>query len=431
MLGWDGSDAPELSSQVVTGFVTKELFLGILGLSARPVNITDWNDQYESPLTALVANETVGSSFWAYTAGARYRTPQAYGSLTLGGYDSARGNVDNVLEVSFGVNTYRDLELVLKGVGISSPDGTTTMRDLSIWMFVDSTIPEIWLPVSACQAFESAFCKSLHGSLLIRSPDSCSLALTWDNVTGMYPVNDTLHALLTSRDQTVSFVLADTADSNAETTTIVLSYSSFDLTATTPASGPNLNGSQRYFPLKRAENETQYVLGRTFLQEAYVAVDYDRSKWYVSPATFPDDASFSNITAMVKPHHDGDSPLNAGAIAGITIGALLVLVVLPACVFIASRKRRKERYHLPWASALPGVPVSGPMSHNWDNITAQPGAQQHNGNYYLHFDSFFGWRRSKKQIDADKRKEDQILLATSPAQYLLATPDSRSSDFIS
>lgn len=162
MLGWDGSNAPAISNQIVTGFTTKEPFLGILGLSARPVNITNWNDQYDSPLAAIVANKTraVGSAFWAYTAGARYRTPQSYGSLTLGGYDSARGNVDHVLEVSFGINTYRDLVLVLKSFGISSPDGTTTMRDLSIWVFIDSTVPEIWLPVTACQEFESAFCKS-------------------------------------------------------------------------------------------------------------------------------------------------------------------------------------------------------------------------------------------------------------------------------
>lgn len=159
VLGWGGSNAPELQSQIVTGFATKEPFLGFLGLSARPVNITNWADQYPSPLSALVANKTIGSSYWAYTAGAKYRKPPAYGRLTLGGYDAARGNVDNVLELSFGVDTYRDLVLVLKSFGIPNPDGTTTSSDLSIWTFVDSTVPDIWLPLSGCEAFEKAFCE--------------------------------------------------------------------------------------------------------------------------------------------------------------------------------------------------------------------------------------------------------------------------------
>ena len=47
---------------------------------------------------------------------------------------------------------------------------------------------------------------------------------------------------------------------------IVLPYASFDLQATSPA----VTEHSRFFPLRRAANITQYTLGRTFMQEAYV-----------------------------------------------------------------------------------------------------------------------------------------------------------------
>src|ERR1019366_4883174 len=37
--------------------------------------------------------------------------------------------------------------------------------------------------------------------------------------------------------------------------------------------------SSRYFPLKRAANDSQTTLGRAFLQEAYLIVDYERSNF--------------------------------------------------------------------------------------------------------------------------------------------------------
>jgi len=43
-----------------------------------------------------------------------------------------------------------------------------------------------------------------------------------------------------------------------------LPYAAFDLVADYPL----VIDSSRYFPLMRAANESQYTLGRTFLQEA-------------------------------------------------------------------------------------------------------------------------------------------------------------------
>ena len=48
-----------------------------------------------------------------------------------------------------------------------------------------------------------------------------------------------------------------------------------------------MNGTSHYFPLRRAQNETQYALGRTFLQQVCLIVDYDRNRFSVSQAVFP------------------------------------------------------------------------------------------------------------------------------------------------
>jgi len=49
-----------------------------------------------------------------------------------------------------------------------------------------------------------------------------------------------------------------------DTVRIVLPYAAFDLKAEYPL----VQNTSYYFPLKHAANETQYTLGRTFLQEA-------------------------------------------------------------------------------------------------------------------------------------------------------------------
>lgn len=142
-------------------------------------------------------------------------------------------------------DTTRDLVVALQAISYSG-SSQTSLLDNPINIFIDSTDPLLWLPSSACEAFESAF------------------GLTLDNVTGLYLVNDTHHFELLSSAAEVSFQLSDVLD-GGETVTIVLPYRAFDL----KAENPLVKNSSYYFPLKRAANESQYTLGRTFLQEAY------------------------------------------------------------------------------------------------------------------------------------------------------------------
>lgn len=167
------------------------------------------------------------------------------GSLTLGGYDASRFT-PSIPSFGFAAAS-RDLVVGIKSIAMSeSAKPTTNLLPTAILSFIDSTVSQIWLPVDACHEFERAF------------------GISYDNGTGLYLVNDTLHDSLLARDASLTFTIATDATSD-ETVDITLPYASFDLQVSYPIVQ---NGSSRYFPIRRAENSTQYTLGRTFLQEA-------------------------------------------------------------------------------------------------------------------------------------------------------------------
>lgn len=168
------------------------------------------------------------------------------GTLTLGGYDVSRFSPNGI---SFPLNKdpSRDLEVGLQSIEFS--DSNTVAKELlseGILIFLDSTVSQLWLPVSACRNFEDAF------------------GITYDEQTGLYLVNDTLHESLLAQNASVTFVIGNNYV-GGERVNITFPYLSFDL----EVSYRVLNGTtRRYFPLRRAVNETQYTLGRAFFQES-------------------------------------------------------------------------------------------------------------------------------------------------------------------
>lgn len=169
------------------------------------------------------------------------------GSLTLGGYDQSRFT-PNDLSFSFASNPVRDLVVGIQSITSTNQNGTSSsLLPSGIMAYIDSTVPEIWLPIEACLAFEKAF------------------QLAYDKTSSLYLVDDDLHDSLIAQNANVSFTLGHT-NTGGETINITLPYRSFDLQVTPPVAGVQSNS--RYFPLQRAANDTQYTLGRTFLQEA-------------------------------------------------------------------------------------------------------------------------------------------------------------------
>ena len=130
---------------------------------------------------------------------------------------------------------------------ITYSDSKVTNKALlsdSVPAFIDSTVPQLWLPDKVCTAFEKAF------------------GLQYNSTVNRYLVNDTLHDQLSQQNASVAFTLG-TSISGGATVKIVLPYDAFDLSLGPPI----IDNSTKYFPLRRA-NESQITLGRTFLQES-------------------------------------------------------------------------------------------------------------------------------------------------------------------
>jgi hypothetical protein len=149
------------------------------------------------------------------------------------------------MSFAFAPDISRDLTVGLQGISASFLGTNHELLSEGIFTFIDSTVPSIWLPLAACQQFEKVF------------------NLTWDETTELYLVNDTLHTSLLNSNASFTFSLGNSTK-GGEILNITLPYASFDLSV----SYPIVANTTRYFPIMRAANDTQYTLGRAFLQEA-------------------------------------------------------------------------------------------------------------------------------------------------------------------
>lgn len=186
-----------------------------------------------------------------------------------------------------------------------SADGSqrSSLLPNGIAAFVDSTIPWIYLPIEACNKFEDAF------------------GITWDEKMQGYPVNDTLHDKLTAQNASVIFTIGSSTSGTGPSVDIALPYAAFDLVLELPL----VRNTTRYFPLARAANESQYTLGRTFLQEAYLIADYERRNFSISQCSWVENAQqdIKSISMPVNVTLSGKSQdLSSGEKAGVAVGSV-------------------------------------------------------------------------------------------------------------
>jgi len=290
-------------------------------------------------LAALRAQGTVPSTSWGYTAGVPYLQPPVFGSLTLGGYDSSRLIANNIT-IPFGADQSRDLL-----VGVQSITSDTTAAPLlpsPIYALIDSLVPNLWLPLLACQAFEQAF------------------NLTWNSTAEMYFVSNELHSTLIAQNANITLKLGPSL-TGGDTVNIIMPYASFDLTKNATI----ISNSTRYFPLQRAQNQTQYTLGRVFLQEAYIIADYDRSNFSVSQTRFTSPQLAQNLVSIFPPQtpptngssdgtgSSGGGGINTGAKVGIIVGVVVgIALVVILSIILLVRRRRQRRQQSTAAAAL-------------------------------------------------------------------------------
>ena len=372
-LGLSSALGPSLKDQVVAGIIDERYWYGQLGLSVQPTNFSTFSSPQPSFFQSLYSQKLIPSLSWAYTAGAKYRNKGVFGSLVFGGYDASRFT-PNSLSFTFASDVTRDLVVGLQSIVSTDSAGTvTTLMGEGILAFIDSTLPYIWLPESSCTTFEETY------------------GLTWDDESELYLLNASTHNNLLKLNPNIVFKLGNTL-SGGPVVSITLPYSAFDLNATSPL----VNGSSYYFPLKRAANETQYTLGRTFLQEAYLIADYDRQNFSISQNTWDTEAKehivtihppsandTSNSTTPLTPASSHHHPISGGAIAGIAIAGLLALAILALLIFGIHRRRKGLSFfkRLPFLPELPSSsekpnPAKSAELYSKDNLHSTPELEQ-------------------------------------------------------
>ncbi|KUJ11683.1 acid protease [Mollisia scopiformis] len=323
-LGFQGSGGPTLKNQTVAGVATKDFFMGIFGLKPLSSNFTSFNDPIPSFMQNLKNQSMIPSTSWAYTAGNQYHSSEVLGSLTLGGYDASRF-IPNNLSFNFSTNDQPDLAVQVTSITSlnSSSNDPTILLSTPIITYLDSTVPYLYLPLSTCDLVASTF------------------GLTYNTTTQLYTISNTQHTLLVAQNPTINFTLTR-PDSLGSPINLVFSYQAFALQATWPlVDTPTL-----YFPMKIANDSSQYRLGRAFFQETYVIADYERRNFSISQVRY--DIPTQEIITIYPPGNTTSlststkkSVLATGAIAGIAIGGAILLISLILLLFYVCHYKPK------------------------------------------------------------------------------------------
>jgi hypothetical protein len=274
---------------------------------------------------------------------------RAYGSLVLGGFDESRTGATD-LTIDFAAEDYvAPLASVLSIVGTNTLQGVISFTTSGAFLAsIDSSVSEMWLPRPVCDAFERAF------------------GLLYDGSTERYLANSTLQSQLKALNPSLTFRLGSSTNDTGNSTNVILPFAAFSQ----QASWPIYNTSTSYFPLRRAANESQYTLGRVFLQEAYLIVDFERQHFTISQAQSPDIHTPSNLTAIpslsnINIHH---SKVGTGVIVGSSVGAAVALVAILLVTYYLSRRRRRSSPQIKEPAEEKPIDVSGVESEKVPSV---------------------------------------------------------------
>ncbi|ERF68324.1 hypothetical protein EPUS_02780 [Endocarpon pusillum Z07020] len=346
-------DAISVPDQIVGVMNSTEFLLGSLGLGIIPSNFSS-NKNQATFLTSMVENQSAIPSYsYGYTAGAYYRLKGVPASLTLGGVDLNRF-VPN--DVSFNMTSDFEPVVSINAISVSSNPLSTSattpnwtqetfslLQSSQAELFtIDSSTPFLWLPGKVCDAFAMAF------------------NLTYNETLQLYLYgNGTDPSVLSDWNMTFTFTLADLPES-PNTVDITLPYNAFNQQLSFPFPALNTTFSSpavNYFPLRRASNNTQFTIGRVFLQESYLAVDYERNNFSISQAKFANDAvTRVNLASITRPQdsifagppRDAAGGLSTGAKAGIGIGiGLSVVAAIGLLLLLYFRRKRSNASESP------------------------------------------------------------------------------------
>lgn len=342
------SDTITAPSQIVSVINSTDYWLGFLGLGVKPTNFT--STQKATFLSSMVENQSlIPSHSFGYTAGAHYRLKSVPASLTLGGYDVDRliphdvtFDLDPDQKPVVALNNVQVSAKPVAGANVSTGWAGDTLRlgtsESDGFYTIDSSTPYLWLPRSMCDNFAQA------------------LGLEYDDSLELYTFgkNTTQHQILLDWNLTFTFEVTNLPGSS-NAVELSLPYDAFDLNLSYPFPGLSSTPSSapvNYFPLRRAANSSQFTIGRAFLQETYLMVDYERNNFSISQAKF-DTNALNDITLVdiTRPHNTTfagprnskkKSHLDARRL-GLIVGVVVGIVAIAASLSFFYLKRRRSR----------------------------------------------------------------------------------------
>ncbi|KAF2965216.1 hypothetical protein GQX73_g8364 [Xylaria multiplex] len=368
---------------LVAGINDTTAYTGFFGLGITEGNFDGYVAQ--GPIASLVQKSgIIPSHSYGYTPGAYYAGARGVPmSLTLGGYDANRFEPH---DVRFSLNsTMRQPQVLVRAITASVSDieqAPTEWPGQSIHLssfnesmtaMIDSSTPYLWLPTTICDRFASA------------------LNLTWNETFGLYLFgdNDNLERYRSTPDLSFTFTFSSADNTNnfgsptnmSGIVNITISANAFVQSLQYPFKNLIDYGAPAipYFPLKRAENGSQLIIGRSFLQEAYIITNYETSTFSIHKALFPDNplrnTSIQTIAASPNSPYPGppskssqSSSINQNQIAGAVVGVCLGAIALVTTAVLVRRKRRSfkddgnengtEEYKEKYSTTEPESPIS-------------------------------------------------------------------------
>ena len=369
--------------------------VGVLALGRDTLGIPGYPYKDRPSIVEQIKNSGVisSNSFGLHIGSVPLNQP---GSLILGGYDSNRvlGTVgvfryqdeistaplvDVVLGVEEGGSPFKS---AFTGSVYKGNNGTQHATDVansygapagSIIVTPNPAAPYLSLPYDTCDALAS------------------HLPVSWNPNTGLYTwnTNDPQYALIVNSPAHLEFILADM---NAMNISIKVPFKLLNLTLEPPLVASPIP----YFPCQpfNATDFGTWVLGRAFLQAAFMGVSLDQNLTFLAQAPGPlidqavtqtlqptDTNLTSSSTSSFKKSWgsilkalpgpttpdsssnsttDSSSTLTPGAKAGIAVGVVAAALILAAAIFYILKRRRRTRGsgHQQQQQAMPGGPAA-------------------------------------------------------------------------
>lgn len=346
------------------------LFAGCLSIGAQAENQTYSRDN-EPPLNGsiypwyLYNQKSIPSSSFGMHIGSAAAASSLTGSLYFGGYDKNRIN-GNMLSFEGSPSG----EILLTDVGISVVKGKSPFafaNKSGLLAGGNSSIPQAGLPVTVdgCSPYltlPKSTCDGIASNLPVTYNDSLGLYL-WNTQDAQYK------AVINSAS-VLSFSFM--GSNNKQSLTINVPFQHLNLTLEPPL----VDKPVPYLPCSTG-GTGHYVLGRAFLQDAFLGANWHNKLWWLAQAPGPNIPVQANL-AVINPSdttitggsndwstswdrvwtklatgdaapsttatsQDNQKPssLSAGAIAGIAVGVVAAVILVGLVVFVLWRRKRR------------------------------------------------------------------------------------------